>query len=80
MLEHVFTTMLRVQQAFNNKLRSFHEDDSGMGTIEMVLIIVVLIALVIIFRGKIQKLLNTIFGQIESGAGEAYSSMPTLNS
>ena len=45
----------------------------GVGTIEIVLILVVLIALVIIFRRSITSLLETIFGQINSDAAQVYN-------
>lgn len=50
----------------------FLSDDSGISTIELVLILVVLIGLVIIFKSSISELLNTIFKQIKSQAGEVY--------
>ena len=43
-------------------------DESGMGTIEMVLLIVVLITLVLIFRTRIAKVLDKILDQINSSA------------
>lgn len=48
-------------------------DESGLGTIEIVLILVVLIALVIIFRERIIALLNNIMGQIDTDAESVYS-------
>lgn len=54
----------------------FWEDESGMGTIEMVLIIVVLIGLVVVFRSGITTLLNNIFGKINSLSGEVYNATP----
>lgn len=50
----------------------FLSDESGISTIELVLILVVLISLVLIFKSSITDLLNTIFGQINSQAGEVY--------
>ena len=49
------------------------EDDSGMGTIEVVLILVVLIALVLIFKNRIVALLGNVFNQIDSDASSVYS-------
>lgn len=60
----------RIKESFMEEL----EDDSGMGTIEVVLILVVLIALVIIFKGKIQQLLNDVFNQIDTDAKKVYVS------
>lgn len=48
-------------------------DESGIGTIEMVLLLVVLIALVIIFRDHIKTLLNSIMLQINESATSVWS-------
>ena len=57
----------------NAEIREFFEDESGVGVIEVVLILVVLIGLVIIFKNQINKLLETIFKQINSQSKEVYS-------
>lgn len=54
------------------ELSAFMEDDSGVGVIEVVLILVVLIGLVIIFKTQITKLLESIFKEIESQSKEVY--------
>lgn len=41
-------------------------DNRGMGTVEVILIIVVLVGLVIIFKGQITGIVNSLFGQITS--------------
>lgn len=51
----------------NNKLKSFRQfltEEDGMGTVEVILIIVVLIGLVIIFKEKITEVVNSIFTKI----------------
>jgi Flp pilus assembly pilin Flp len=53
-------------------INQFLSDEEGVGTIETVLILVVLIGLVLIFKSQIRSLLNTIFEQINSQAGEVY--------
>ena len=58
--------------AFRKQLRRQLQDDAGIGTIELVLILVVLIALVLIFKDRIRALLNSIFDQIESSATSVY--------
>jgi Flp pilus assembly pilin Flp len=50
-------------------MKRFLEDESGMGVVEVILIIVVLIGLVIIFQTQIQKVVNNIFKTITSKAG-----------
>jgi len=54
------------------EMKALKDDESGMGTIEVVLILVVLIALVIIFRKAITELLNNIFEQINTDAESVY--------
>lgn len=51
---------------------AFWADEDGVGVIEVVLILVVLIGLVIIFKTQIRKLLETIFKQIETQSKEVY--------
>lgn len=47
-------------------------EEDGVGVIEIVLILVVLIGLVIIFKGQITSLLNGIFQEINSQSSEVY--------
>ncbi len=51
----------------------FMQDESGMGVVEIILIIVVLIALVIIFKEQITTLVNNIWKSINSSAKKIYS-------
>ena len=44
--------------------KNFWEEEDGMGTVEIILIIVVLISLVIIFKEQLTKLVETIFEKI----------------
>jgi Flp pilus assembly pilin Flp len=46
--------------------KSFWEDENGMGVVEVILIIVVLIGLVIIFKTQITEVVNDIFEKIVS--------------
>lgn len=47
-------------------LRDFMKEESGMGTVEVILIIVVLIGLVIIFKSQLTQIVNSIFSKIAS--------------
>ena len=47
-------------------LKNFWEDQRGMGVVEVILIIVVLIGLVIIFKTKITEVVNSIVEKIVS--------------
>lgn len=49
-------------------LRNFFTEEDGMGTVEVILIIVVLIGLVIIFKSQLTSLVNTIFEKINKQA------------
>ena len=51
---------------------AFWRQEEGVGVIEVVLILVVLIGLVIIFKTQITKLLENIFKEIESQSKEVY--------
>ncbi len=53
-------------------LRSFFLEEDGVGVIEVVLILVVLIGLVIIFKEQITKLLENIFKEVNSQSKEVY--------
>ncbi|MCF0129608.1 MAG: hypothetical protein HUJ70_13585 [Pseudobutyrivibrio sp.] len=52
----------------NKGLKNFIKDEEGSGTVEVILILVVLISLVIIFKGKMTSLVNDIFKTIENNA------------
>ena len=51
---------------------AFLKEEDGVGVIEVLLILVVLIGLVIIFKGQINKLLEDIFKEINSQSKEVY--------
>lgn len=52
------------------KGKTLLSDESGMGTVEIILIIVVLIGLVIIFKKQLTSLVNTIFEAITSKSND----------
>ena len=51
---------------------AFWKQEEGVGVIEVVLILVVLIGLVIIFKTQIRKLLENIFKEIDKQSKELY--------
>ena len=53
-----------------NSIRNFIEEEDGIGTVEMILILVVLIGLVLIFKSQLTSLVNSIFDKINSQAGK----------
>jgi len=50
-------------------MRKIFGEEDAMGTVEVILIIVVLISLVIIFKTQITELVKSIFGTITSQSG-----------
>ena len=56
----------RKQMKRLKNLKDFIKEDIGMGTVEIILIIVVLVGLVIIFKEQITKVVNSIFSKITS--------------
>lgn len=55
-----------------NGIKEYWNDTEAVGTVEIILILVVLIALVLIFQKKIVQLVNTIFTHISNSAQEIY--------
>ena len=54
------------------EIDAFIRDESGVGVIEVVLILVVLIGLVIVFKDSINSLLTDIFKEINSLSEDVY--------
>ena len=55
--------MNKIKKRFN-KVVSILKDDSGLSVVEMILILVVMIALVMIFKNQLINLVNQIFMKI----------------
>lgn len=53
-----------------NRIGECLKDDSGIGVVEIILILVVLIGLVIIFKAQLTELVQTIFNKITSESGK----------
>lgn len=60
------------QESIAGEVKAFLKQEDGVGVIEVVLILVVLIGLVIVFKGQINKLLEDIFKEINSQSKEVY--------
>lgn len=50
-------------------MKELLKEEEGMGTVEIILIIVVLVGLVIIFKSQITKVVNSLFEKITSQTG-----------
>ena len=64
--------IMRKLRAAGQKIKERLTDEQGIGVVEVILILVVLIGLVIVFKGQINKLLEDIFKQINSQSKEVY--------
>lgn len=51
-------------------LKEFWEEESGVGVVEVILILVVLIGLVLIFKSKLTTIVNKIFKTITTESGK----------
>ncbi len=51
-------------------IRQLLTEEDGMGTVEVILIIVVLVGIVIIFKDQITKIVNNLFKKITSQTGK----------
>lgn len=53
-------------------LKQFYEEEEGLGTVEMVLLLAVLVSIALIFRNQVinfvRDTLGSVFGSAESGA------------
>lgn len=54
-------------------IREFWKEEDGMGTVEIILIIVVLIGLVIIFKTQLRSLVESVFEKITQDSGTVMS-------
>ena len=58
-----------MKQGMKNMVKAFWDDESGVGVVEMILILVVLIGLVLIFKRQLTNIVNGIFDTINSKVG-----------
>ena len=54
-------------------IKDFLREEEGLGTVEIILIIVVLIGLVIIFKSQLRSLVETVFEKITSDSNTVMS-------
>lgn len=60
----------KMKYSVRNKVLNFWGNEDGMGVVEMVLIIIVLIGLVVIFKSQITALVNSILSKMTSQANQ----------
>ena len=71
MVENEISEQLQTEltdEKCENEEISLKKDNRGIGVVEIVLILVVLIALIIIFKDKIMEVINSAFESITGGA------------
>ena len=64
MINSIMSFLARIR----DKLAGCVRDDRGIGVVEVILILVVLIGLVVIFRDQLTTIINGIFGRIAEDA------------
>ena len=55
-----------MKNAVTGQIRRFIKDESGVGVVELILILVVLIGLVVIFRDELTTIIGDIFSRIST--------------
>lgn len=65
--------MDKVMRRGLKNFKDFILEEDGMGTVEIILIIVVLIGLVIIFKKQLQTLVTNVFKKITEGSNTIMS-------
>lgn len=77
MLNKKFTNrkiMRRGDEIMKNKvikaLKNFWKDENGMGSVEVILIVVILISLVVIFKDTIQPIIQNAIKSIKTQGGD----------
>lgn len=52
-----------------NNIKRFINEEDGIGVVEIILILVILVALVLLFKGKISEIVENAFGKIQDDSG-----------
>ena len=59
-----------MMEMIKREIRAFIEEEDGVGVVELILIVVVLIGLVAIFKSQLTDIVNKIFKTISTKAGK----------
>lgn len=62
--------MRELKKRMKDVCKNFWREEDAMGTVEIILIVVVLIGLVIVFQGQIGKVVDDTLKRVSSGAGK----------
>ena len=68
-MKKLYVKMMSMASGRQRRAREVLNNDEGMGTVEVILIILVLIGLVIIFKSQLTDLVEIIFDKITTQAG-----------
>lgn len=68
-MKRMYAKMRCLAAGLQRKMGKILYDEEGMGTVEVILIILVLIGLVIIFKSQLTDLVESIFTKITKQAG-----------
>ena len=60
---------MKVGSKMWNMIKNFMKEEDGIGVVEIILIVVVLIGLVLIFKKELTSIVNDIFSTITDKAG-----------
>lgn len=71
----IINNLKRLKNIIINFIKSFIKEESGMGTIEIIIIMAVLVALALIFRTFIMDLASTIFDKIKEKTDAAINTL-----
>ena len=61
--------MKKLFQRIKDTLKGLAQDQSGIGVVEIILILVIVIGLVLIFKNEITSIINSAFDSIKSDSG-----------
>lgn len=50
-----------MKNEIKNIIKGFVKEEDGLGVVELVLIIIILIALVVLFKGEVEKFISKLF-------------------
>ena len=64
----IYGFVLSIKKRAEDYFSNFRNDDKGIGVVEVILILVVLIGLVVIFRDQLTSIVNGIFERIADDA------------
>ncbi|SMF73866.1 Putative Flagellin, Flp1-like, domain [Paenibacillus uliginis N3/975] len=66
--------MIRMLSVLRNQVRAFWKDEKGIGTLEMILIIVVILIIALIFKDQLKDLVTRLFNNVNTRSDEFINS------